>query len=126
MRSPSPRRRCSGAIAADCASDARLLMQGLALDNVTIALGSRRLIDALTLAVTPGEVATLMGPSGSGKSTLLAFLCGTLDPAFRATGTARIGGEDLGPLPPEWRHMGILFQDDLLFPHLSVGGNLAF
>jgi putative thiamine transport system ATP-binding protein len=102
------------------------LTQGLTLDSVTIALGSRRLIDTLSLAVTPGTVATLMGPSGSGKSTLLAFLCGTLDPAFRAAGTARIDGEDLGVLPPERRRMGILFQDDLLFPHLSVGGNLAF
>jgi putative thiamine transport system ATP-binding protein len=100
--------------------------EGLALAGVTIALGARRLIDALTLAVAPGTVATLMGPSGSGKSTLLAFICGTLDPVFRAAGTARIGGDDLAALPPERRRVGILFQDDLLFPHLSVGGNLAF
>jgi len=101
-------------------------MRGLALDGVTVALGARRLIDALTLAVAPGTVATLMGPSGSGKSTLLAFICGTLDPAFRAHGRVRVDGAEIGALPPERRRVGILFQDDLLFPHLSVGGNLAF
>jgi len=67
-----------------------------------------------------------MGPSGSGKSSLLAFLCGTLDPAFRSQGRVRLDGEDILALPPERRRLGILFQDDLLFPHLSVAGNLAF
>jgi putative thiamine transport system ATP-binding protein len=67
-----------------------------------------------------------MGPSGSGKSSLLAFICGTLDPAFRAIGRVRLDGADIGNLAPERRRLGILFQDDLLFPHLSVGGNLAF
>jgi putative thiamine transport system ATP-binding protein len=67
-----------------------------------------------------------MGSSGSGKSSLLAFICGTLDPAFTAEGRVLLDGIDLAPLPPERRRVGILFQDDLLFPHLSVGGNLAF
>eukprot|EP01037_Dinobryon_pediforme_P001464 gene1464-1485_t len=67
-----------------------------------------------------------MGPSGSGKSSLLAFICGTLDRSLKATGTVRLQGRDLGPLPPNRRRIGILFQDDLLFPHLSVGGNLGF
>jgi putative thiamine transport system ATP-binding protein len=67
-----------------------------------------------------------MGPSGCGKSTLLNFLAGTLDPVFDAQGSIAIGGTDVTTLPPEQRGFGILFQDDLLFPHLSVGGNLAF
>jgi putative thiamine transport system ATP-binding protein len=67
-----------------------------------------------------------MGPSGSGKSTLLTFISGFLDPAFTAGGTVRIGTEPITRLPPELRRVGILFQDDLLFPHLSVGENLAF
>ena len=67
-----------------------------------------------------------MGPSGAGKSTLVAFAIGTLDPAFRATGRVLLDGRDLGGLPPQDRRIGVLFQDDLLFPHLSVGGNLAF
>ena len=100
--------------------------QGLVLDGVALWLGERRLIGPLDLAIAPGDVATLMGPSGSGKSSLLAFICGTLDPAFRSTGQVRLGGIDIGELAPERRRLGILFQDDLLFPHLSVGGNLAF
>lgn len=99
---------------------------GLALDRVGLWLGKRRLLGPLDLAVAPGESATLMGPSGSGKSSLLAFLCGTLDPAFRSQGRVLLDGRDILALPPEHRRLGILFQDDLLFPHLSVAGNLAF
>ncbi len=98
----------------------------LRLDGVVITLAGHALIGPLDARVEPGEVLTVMGPSGCGKSTLLSYLAGTLDPAFEATGAVRIGDLDLGPLPTERRRVGILFQDDLLFPHLSVGGNLAF
>lgn len=67
-----------------------------------------------------------MGPSGSGKSTLLAAITGALDPAFRLSGRVLLDGEDVTQQPTERRRIGILFQDELLFPHLSVGGNLAF
>jgi putative thiamine transport system ATP-binding protein len=99
---------------------------GLALHRVTIRLSERTLIGPLDAAVEPGECLTLMGPSGCGKSTLLNFLAGTLDAAFDADGRVTIGQIDLTDVPPERRRIGILFQDDLLFPHLSVGGNLAF
>jgi putative thiamine transport system ATP-binding protein len=98
----------------------------LRLEAVSIALAGRPLFAPIDLEVDPGTCATVMGPSGSGKSTLLAFVAGTLDPVFGARGRARIGAEDLAGQPPERRRVGILFQDDLLFPHLSVGGNLAF
>ena len=98
----------------------------LRLTGVEIALGERVLVPALDLAVEAGEVVTVMGPSGVGKSTLLAFICGTLPPAFRAAGRIHVGARELTRLAPERRRLGILFQDDLLFPHLSVGGNLAF
>ncbi len=99
---------------------------GLTLSQVEISLGAKRLLGPVNLEVPPGEVVTVMGPSGCGKSSLLAVICGTLDPALRATGRVLLNGEDISARPPETRHIGILFQDDLLFPHLSVAGNLAF
>ena len=67
-----------------------------------------------------------MGPSGSGKSTLLQWMVGALEPAFAARGELWLGGRALHTLPTEQRRLGLLFQDDVLFPHLSVGQNLAF
>ncbi len=98
---------------------------GLKLDDVTISLGPTRLL-AIAHHVAPGETLTVMGPSGSGKSSLLAFVGGFLDPAFRAGGRVVCDGVDILALPPERRHAGILFQDPLLFPHMSVAGNLLF
>ena len=98
----------------------------LVLGGVTVALDGTDLIAGLDLTVPPGGIVTVMGPSGSGKSTLLAWLCGSVDPAFGIAGQATLDGQDITRLPPEARRVGILFQDDLLFPHLSVGENLAF
>lgn len=98
----------------------------LELRQVALTLEGARLIGPLDLAVEPGEIVTLMGPSGCGKSSLLSFLCGTLDPVFRSEGEVLLDGRSLLDQPPERRRIGILFQDDLLFPHLSVGDNLAF
>ena len=102
------------------------MTDSLRLDAVRIMLPARALIPALDVTVAPGECVTLMGPSGCGKSTLLAFISGALDPAFDASGRVLIGDVDITRLAPERRRVGILFQDDLLFPHLSVGGNLGF
>ena len=99
--------------------------RGLTLKDVRIARGGTPLL-ALDRHIAPGEVLTVMGPSGIGKSTLLAFVTGTLPPAFTATGRVILDGRDITDLPPHARMVGILFQDDLLFPHLSVGQNLAF
>jgi putative thiamine transport system ATP-binding protein len=84
------------------------------------------MISDLSAEIAPGDCLTVMGPSGCGKSSLLAFVSGTLDPAFEAQGSVALGSRVLDGAPPERRRLGILFQDDLLFPHLSVGGNLAF
>ncbi len=100
--------------------------QALRLEAISIRLHGRPLIGPLDVIVAPGECVTLMGPSGCGKSTLLNYLAGTLPAIFEASGRVAVGEVDLSPLPPERRGVGILFQDDLLFPHLSVGGNLAF
>ncbi|WP_029031255.1 ATP-binding cassette domain-containing protein [Salinarimonas rosea] len=101
-------------------------MTGLVLDDVAITLDGRPLVGPLSIEIAPGEVVTVMGPSGSGKSTLLAYVGGFLPKAFAARGRVAVDGTEIGALPPEKRAVGILFQDDLLFPHLSVGGNLAF
>lgn len=99
----------------------------LALRNVTIKLGVTTLVNALDLTIAPGSVATVMGPSGSGKSSLLAFVAGFLDNrVFAAEGAVLVDGDNVSRTPPERRRIGLLFQDDLLFPHLSVGGNLMF
>lgn len=98
----------------------------LELNAITLEVGGHRMIDKLSLTIAPGEVVTVMGPSGCGKSSLLSYICGTLPTGFTASGEVRLGGRRLDELPPERRGLGILFQDDLLFAHLSVGGNLGF
>jgi putative thiamine transport system ATP-binding protein len=101
-------------------------VSGLEIVRLTLGVGGRTLVSDFDLRVGPGEVTTLMGPSGCGKSSLLAYLCGTLEPAFVASGEVLLDGVAIEGLPTERRRIGILFQDDLLFPHLSVGENLAF
>ena len=97
----------------------------LVFEQVHIALHGRTLL-ALDARIAPGEVLTVMGPSGSGKSTLLAFAAGFLSPAFEPAGQVLLDGHDITTLPAERRGIGLLFQDPLLFPHLSVAGNLRF
>jgi putative thiamine transport system ATP-binding protein len=99
---------------------------GLRLVGVCLRVGGNELLRDFDLEVGPGAVAPVMGPSGCGKSSLLRYVCGTLEPAFEAAGEVWLDGAAIHDLPPERRRVGILFQDDLLFPHLSVGGNLAF
>jgi len=99
---------------------------GLELKRVRLSLNGTELIPETSLTVRPGEVVTVMGPSGSGKSSLLAYLCGTLARVFQAGGEVWINGVEVSRLPVERRRIGILFQDDLLFPHMTVGENLLF
>ena len=99
---------------------------GLMIERATLDIGSRRLVDNLTFRVRPGEAATVMGPSGAGKSALLSFIGGHIDRAFSTSGRVFVGGRDVTTLSPERRGIGLMFQDDLLFPHLSVGANVAF
>ena len=99
------------------------MTKGLVLRDVDIFLDGERLV-SLTASVAPGEALTVMGPSGVGKSTLLAFIGGFLGSDFRASGRILLNGRDVTSLPPEDRGIGLLFQDALLLPHLSVAGNL--
>lgn len=97
----------------------------LVLKDVQLALDGASLL-TLDAEVGPGEILSVMGPSGAGKSTLLAFVAGFLAPAFAASGRVLLNGHDITGLPAERRGIGLLFQDPLLFPHLSVAGNLRF
>lgn len=97
----------------------------LRLENLTVRLGDRPVV-SLDLTIAQGEIVTLMAPSGAGKSTALGAIIGTLPPAFALSGRILLDGRDVTALPTRLRRIGLLFQDDLLFPHLSVGGNLGF
>ena len=97
----------------------------LRLENLCITLAGRVLAE-LDLTVAGGEVLTIMGPSGCGKSTVLAALIGALPPAFGMRGQIWLDGVNVTQTPTHARRMGILFQNDILFPHMSVAGNLGF
>jgi len=101
------------------------MADGLDLRDVQISKDGAPLV-GLNRLIKPGDVLSVMGPSGIGKSTLLAFVTGTLAPVFTATGRVILDDRDITDEAPHKRNVGILFQDDLLFPHLSVGANLAF
>ena len=84
------------------------------------------LLLSLNEQVKGGEILTIMGPSGSGKSSLLNWLTGTLPSGFNASGEVWLNGKSINDLPAHLRHIGVLYQDALLFSHLSVSGNIAF
>lgn len=98
----------------------------LELTGIRIATPQRTLIEGLSARVGAGDVLAVMGESGSGKSSLLAFLCGGLATGLAGSGSVRLDGVEVSTLPTSQRRIGILFQDDLLFPHLSVLENLLF
>ena len=103
-----------------------MIENGLSLDQLSISHADGRGLAQLSADIAPGEVLSLMGPSGVGKSTILAAITGTLSPAFSLEGRITLNGRVLNALSPQKRRVGILFQDHLLFPHLSVGQNVGF
>ncbi len=98
---------------------------GLVLESVGLRLKGTPLLD-IDCHIPPGKILTIMGESGSGKSSLLDFIAGFLRPDFHATGRVLLDGEDLTALPAQERHIGLMFQSPLLFPHMSVLQNLLF
>ncbi|EGQ7991751.1 ATP-binding cassette domain-containing protein [Vibrio vulnificus] len=99
----------------------------LCLENLAIHKRSgETLFSDINLTIDAGEIVSLMGPSGCGKSTLLSLIAGHLSDEFKYSGTLSLNQRDLAPLAPHQRQVGILFQDDMLFPHLNIWQNLAF
>jgi putative thiamine transport system ATP-binding protein len=101
-------------------------MSFLIVERVALRIAGADLFPPVDLRVPQGAVASVIGPSGSGKSSLLSFICGTLPREFETHGRVLLDDEDLTRMAPEERGIGILFQEPLLFPHLSVRGNLLF
>ena len=85
--------------------------------------GVTQIVTDLHLTVREGEFLTLLGPSGSGKTTCLMMLAGFETPS---AGAIRIAGRAVDDVPPRKRNIGMVFQNYALFPHMTVGGNLAF
>ncbi|MCP4385801.1 MAG: ABC transporter ATP-binding protein [Hyphomicrobiales bacterium] len=93
------------------------------LNNISKHFGTVVGVERVDLAVKDGEFLTLLGPSGCGKSTLLRMIGGFETPT---TGTIRIAGTDVTHVPPQRRDVNMMFQDYALFPHMSVGQNIAY
>ncbi|KJG59340.1 ABC transporter ATP-binding protein [Photobacterium kishitanii] len=99
----------------------------LSISQLTLRHHSNNiLIGPLSFDVKNGQIMTLMGPSGSGKSTILSAIAGHLATDFTVTGDIQLNQQSIMSLAPNMRHIGIVFQDDLLFPHLNIWQNLAF
>jgi ABC-type Fe3+/spermidine/putrescine transport system ATPase subunit len=96
----------------------------LVLDRLAKSFAGR-VLDGLSLAVDRGEVVALLGPSGSGKTTALRLVAGFEMPD-PGGGRILLEGHDVGALPPARRNFGMVFQHYALFPHLTVGENVAF
>lgn len=85
--------------------------------------GSVRAVDEVSLKIRDGEFFSLLGPSGSGKTTCLRMIAGFDRPT---AGEILLYGSDVSSLPPYERDVNTVFQDYALFPHLSVGDNIAY
>ncbi|MBK5569882.1 ABC transporter ATP-binding protein [Ensifer sp. SSB1] len=98
-------------------------MSGLALQNVVKEFGAFRAVNNVDLTVPHGTFVCMLGPSGCGKTTLLRMIAG-LD--LPTGGAIRLDGEDITRVPTHKRNLGMVFQSLALFPHLTVGENIAY
>ncbi|HEX3087711.1 MAG TPA: ABC transporter ATP-binding protein [Ilumatobacteraceae bacterium] len=91
--------------------------------DVSIRFAERAVLDNVSLHVDDGEIIAILGPSGAGKSTLLRIVAGLLQPD---SGRVVLNGVDITNRPAHERNVGMMFQDEQLFPHLDVAANIAF
>jgi ABC-type Fe3+/spermidine/putrescine transport system ATPase subunit len=95
----------------------------LRLDALEKRFGALAVTRQVSLTAGKGEIVALLGPSGSGKTTVLRLVAGFETPD---AGRILVEGEDVTALPPERRRFGMVFQHYALFPHMTVGENVAF
>ena len=98
-------------------------MTDLELIDLTKTYGSLTAVDSISLTVATGELVAFLGPSGCGKTTTLRMVAGFVEPTG---GIVRVQGRDITNLAPNKRDMGMVFQSYALFPHMTVGRNIAF
>ncbi len=96
----------------------------LELENLTKSYdGENKAVDSLNLSLAKGDFVSLLGPSGCGKTTTLRMIGGFEEPDG---GAIIMEGKSMNPIPPHKRPVNTVFQQYALFPHLSVGENIAF
>jgi thiamine transport system ATP-binding protein len=95
----------------------------LTVEGVTVRFDDRVVLRDAGLHAARGEIVALLGPSGAGKSTLLRVIAGLLVPD---TGRVTVDGHDVTRTPPHRRRVGLMFQNEQLFPHLDVAANVGF
>jgi iron(III) transport system ATP-binding protein len=98
-------------------------LAALALERITKSYGDVVVLRGIDHLIPDGTFFTLLGPSGCGKTTLLRIIAGFVEPT---AGRVRFGSEDITKLPPHKRHVGMVFQDYALFPHMSAFDNVAY
>ena len=91
--------------------------------ELTVAYDGRTVLDRVSLHVPDGTITAVLGPSGGGKSTLLRAIAGLVD---LDGGRVVVDGTDVTAVPTHRRRVGMVFQDDVLFPHLDVAANIAY
>ena len=95
----------------------------LSLEHLEKRFGTLEVTRDLSLSIAKSEIVALLGPSGSGKTTVLRLIAGFEQPD---SGRITVEGQDVTRIPPERRRFGMVFQHYALFPHMSVGENVAF